>query len=435
MGSEPFIIMNHWRELWPVTQQLPLSSLAVEYRLAPDISPGSVRRRLGGDLLGGQRTHRTQDGHNPARSGRRRRGRWRPPRSPWPPRYGGPPIFAQVLVAQVDRDMGTPSIGRWRTTPMLTLDDISTCDLADGGPATRPVLSGACVCHRSDRLPPAIVLTAECDRSGTGVSDMPPDCGTHVQTTVTRRRDLSRVPDAFGGHGARSFKQSRRPVRYLRRPSSRIHDFRRPITGQRRGSVARTATHNQRKYVCRRRIRCSPRNAGCSFPTYCGPRPRADRQRLHRGSAPPPARRRARQRAVESDHRPALRVGDELVATMSRMFPEGLTLAGPVLTPTFRGCLAFYGAVLYPELHDCFCAQFLEQAKSYWARSTPTRDDALQHQRPVRQSGSGPSGLSFPRCAARERTHLVDQRDGQIGLFSDYLIKMAQVIVVLAGHR
>src|SRR3954454_9661044 len=59
---------------------------------------------------------------------------------------------------------------------------------------------------------------------------------------------------------------------------------------------------------------------------------------------------------------------EELIATMSGVFPEGYTPSLDLfLTPTFRGYLANYGTVLYPELHDCFYnARFVELAKSYW---------------------------------------------------------------------
>ena len=46
---------------------------------------------------------------------------------------------------------------------------------------------------------------------------------------------------------------------------------------------------------------------------------------------------------------------DELMATMSGCSPRASTPSLDLfLTPTFRGYLANYGAVLYPELHDCF---------------------------------------------------------------------------------
>lgn len=59
---------------------------------------------------------------------------------------------------------------------------------------------------------------------------------------------------------------------------------------------------------------------------------------------------------------------DELMATMSGMFPEGFSPSLDLfLTPTFRGYLANYGAVLYPQLHDCFYNErFLQMAKEYW---------------------------------------------------------------------
>ena len=59
---------------------------------------------------------------------------------------------------------------------------------------------------------------------------------------------------------------------------------------------------------------------------------------------------------------------DELMATMSGAFPEGFTPSLDLfLTPTFRGYLANYGAVLYPELHDVL----LQRAtSSTWPRAT-----------------------------------------------------------------
>ena len=56
------------------------------------------------------------------------------------------------------------------------------------------------------------------------------------------------------------------------------------------------------------------------------------------------------------------------MATMSGAFPEGFTPSLDLfLTPTFRGYLANYGAVLYPDLHDVFYNErFLNMAKSYW---------------------------------------------------------------------
>ena len=117
---------------------------------------------------------------------------------------------------------------------------------------------------------------------------------------------------------------------------------------------------------------------------------------------------------------------------MSGMFPEGFEPSLDLfLTPTFRGYLANYGAVLYPELHDCFYnEQFLTMAKSYWG---------AQYAKPELMlfNINGP-------CANRDPGHLdspsfrgVRHENaptwlcsvmGKSGLFTDYLIKMAQVI-------
>ncbi|WP_445165509.1 hypothetical protein ACTXG7_16470 [Mycolicibacterium sp. Dal123E01] len=123
---------------------------------------------------------------------------------------------------------------------------------------------------------------------------------------------------------------------------------------------------------------------------------------------------------------------DELMATMSGAFPEGFSPSLDLfLTPTFRGYLANYGTVLYPELYDCFYnADFIEHAKSYWN---------AQYAKPEMMlfNINGP-------CANRDPGHLdspsfrgVRHENaptwlcsvmGKSGLFTDYLIKMAQVI-------
>ncbi len=123
---------------------------------------------------------------------------------------------------------------------------------------------------------------------------------------------------------------------------------------------------------------------------------------------------------------------DELMATMSGAFPEGITPSLDLfLTPTFRGYLANYGTVLYPELHDVFYNEdFLKMAKSYWHAEyakpelmlfningpCPNRDPGHLDSPSFRgvRHGNAPTWL----CSVM----------GKSGLFSDYLIKMAQVI-------
>ena len=123
---------------------------------------------------------------------------------------------------------------------------------------------------------------------------------------------------------------------------------------------------------------------------------------------------------------------DELIATMSGAFPEGFTPSLDLfLTPTFRGYLANYGAVLYPQLHDCFYNErFLQMAKSYWGAEYAKPQLMLFN-------------INGP-CANRDPGHLdspsfrgvrhenaptwLTSVMGKSGLFQDYLIKMAQVI-------
>jgi len=123
---------------------------------------------------------------------------------------------------------------------------------------------------------------------------------------------------------------------------------------------------------------------------------------------------------------------DELMATMSGAFPEGFTPSLDLfLTPTFRGYLANYGSVLYPELHDVFYNEgFLNMAKSYWNAEYAKPELMLFN-------------INGP-CANRDPGHLDSPSFrgvryenaptwlcsvmGKSGLFTDYLIKMAQVI-------
>ncbi|CDQ44566.1 MULTISPECIES: hypothetical protein [Mycolicibacterium] len=123
---------------------------------------------------------------------------------------------------------------------------------------------------------------------------------------------------------------------------------------------------------------------------------------------------------------------EELIATMSGRFPEGFTPTLDLfLTPTFRGFLANYGTVLYPELHDCFYnAQFLEEAKSYWGAEYAKPQMMLfningpcANRDPGHLDSPSFRGVRYENAP----TWLVSVM-GKSGLFQDYLIKMAQVI-------
>lgn len=123
---------------------------------------------------------------------------------------------------------------------------------------------------------------------------------------------------------------------------------------------------------------------------------------------------------------------EELIATMSGAFPEGFTPSLDLfLTPTFRGYLANYGAVLYPELHDVFYNEdFLAKAKSYW-NAAYAKPEVMLFNINGPCANRDPGHLDSPsfRGVRHENapTWLCSVM-GKSGLFTDYLIKMAQVI-------
>lgn len=123
---------------------------------------------------------------------------------------------------------------------------------------------------------------------------------------------------------------------------------------------------------------------------------------------------------------------EELLATFAGGFPDGYTpTLDMFLTPTFRDFFGKYSAVLYPELHDVFYNDaFMAQARSYWGAEYAKPQMMLFN-------------INGP-CANRDPGHLdtpsfrgiryensptwLCSIMGRSGLFSDYLIKMAQVI-------
>lgn len=123
---------------------------------------------------------------------------------------------------------------------------------------------------------------------------------------------------------------------------------------------------------------------------------------------------------------------EELMATMSGTFPEGFTPSLDLfLTPTFRGYLATYGTVFYPELHDCFFNPgFVELAKSYW-KAEYAKPQLMLFNVNGPCANRDPGHLDSPsfRGVRHENapTWLTSVM-GKSGLFQDYLIKMAQVI-------
>jgi hypothetical protein len=123
---------------------------------------------------------------------------------------------------------------------------------------------------------------------------------------------------------------------------------------------------------------------------------------------------------------------DELIATTSGLFPDGFTPSLDLfLTPTFRGYLANYGTVLYPQLHDCFYNErFLDLVKGYW-NAPYAKPEMMLFNINGPCANRDPGHLDSPsfRGVRHENapTWLTSVM-GKSGLFGDYLIKMAQVI-------
>ncbi len=116
--------------------------------------------------------------------------------------HDGPPICAQVLLYPgLDRDLAAPSMTLLTDAPLLSRDDILYMhDLADTGAGT-PHDSYRVPAYAADLsdLPPAIVVTAECDPIrdwGERYALRLRDAG--VQTTLTR------YPGAYHGFLMRS---------------------------------------------------------------------------------------------------------------------------------------------------------------------------------------------------------------------------------------
>ena len=338
----------------------------------------------------------------------------------------GPAICCQVLLYPgLDRDMGAQSIIELSDAPMLSLDDIVFMhELADNGsdaphdpyrvPAYARDLAG---------LPPAIVATAECDpirdwgeRYAARLRD------ARVQVTVTR------YPGVYHGFLMRSDATTRGRLAIAEVCALLRAKFDHPllfpdvpITGHRSHHSDRCDPQSNEPTAIEETIDAHRRTPGWSCPTSCD-RPR----RRGRSATSTHDDQRERLLDVVRTEGPWKLIiaqhfasAEELMATMSGMFPEGFEPSLDLfLTPTFRGYLANYGAVLYPELHDLLLQRVVpEHGQVLLGRAVrETAVDAVQHQRAMRQPRSGSPRLAeLPRRAPRERAHLAVQRDGQVG--------------------
>lgn len=130
---------------------------------------------------------------------------------------------------------------------------------------------------------------------------------------------------------------------------------------------------------------------------------------------------------------------EALLATFAGAFPEGFEpRLDMFLTPTFRGFLANYSTVLYPELHDLFYNEaFLNHAKAYW-NAPYAKPQMMLFNINGPCANTDPGHLDSPSFRGiryeNSPTWLCSVM-GRSGLFQDYLIKMAQVITWFSHDR
>ncbi len=123
---------------------------------------------------------------------------------------------------------------------------------------------------------------------------------------------------------------------------------------------------------------------------------------------------------------------EQLVATSTGVVPEGLNLTlDDIATGHFRGFFAQNSTVFYRELEDCFYnGRFLDLVQDYWG---------AQYARPTlmlfNMCGPHHSGLNAHLDAVTFRGIRIENSPvwlqnvmGKSGLFTEHLVKMAQVI-------
>jgi hypothetical protein len=123
---------------------------------------------------------------------------------------------------------------------------------------------------------------------------------------------------------------------------------------------------------------------------------------------------------------------DELIATSTGVVPEnqGLTL-DDVAGPHFRGFFAQNSVCLYPEVHDVFYnAKFLDLVKSYWGCEYAKPTLMLFNICGPHQSGTSAhlDAVTFRGVRIENTPVWLQNVMGKSGLFTDYVVKMGQVI-------
>jgi hypothetical protein len=126
---------------------------------------------------------------------------------------------------------------------------------------------------------------------------------------------------------------------------------------------------------------------------------------------------------------------EELVATTSGPMRDGadgtkLTL-DDIATGHFRGYLAKSSVCFHPELDDCFFnSAFLDLAREYWGAEHAKPTHMLFNLCGPHHSGLSPhvDAVTFRGVRLENSPVWLQNVMGKSGLFSDYLVKMAQVI-------
>lgn len=123
---------------------------------------------------------------------------------------------------------------------------------------------------------------------------------------------------------------------------------------------------------------------------------------------------------------------DEVIGSATGVVPKnhGLSL-DDIAMAHFRGFFAKNSVCFYPELEDVFYNErFLEQAKSYWGAAYAKPTLMLFNICGPHRSGhmSHLDGVTFRGVRIENTPVWLQNVMGKSGLFTDYIVKMAQVI-------
>ena len=125
---------------------------------------------------------------------------------------------------------------------------------------------------------------------------------------------------------------------------------------------------------------------------------------------------------------------EELIATVTGIVPEGLDLTlDDIAAPQFRGFYGQNSVSFFPEINDCFYNDgFLEMVKDYWGAAYAKPTMMLFNLCGPHPAGGPPpphlDAVTFRGVRYENAPIWLMNCMGKSGLFTDYLVKMAQVI-------